>query len=438
MRVARWLVVGLLALFVGVCGTAGYGDEVVTLSFVSYFDIGPEATWPASAGHWMMADEFMRRNPDVKLEFSQVAFGELVPQVMRWAMTGELPDFVALDNPDVLHAAAAGVYYDLTPLVKEWGQWEDFYLGVRYALTYKDKIVAFLPGTNNVALYYRKDILNKLGLTPPTTWNELLDVCAKLAQGLEGTGMYPLGVSAINTEELTWQFEPFLWSNGGSLLKLDAPEAVEALKLWVQLFKEGYVPKDALTWGQGADPFIGGQVAMMINGPWILPLVREAGLDYGIVPIPAPREGAKVALPMGGEVLGISANIQPEKVSAAWRYITFFVEPENMAKFCLRAGYVPTRKAAVPMVVSGDPDLEPFAKQAEFALPRPPMGGDELYTEVSAICRKYIQLALAGELAAEEAFGQAAKEIRALFPTDQAYQDAVTKADQLLAEVLGQ
>jgi len=431
----RRIVVALILC--GLIGLIGFSaaSAKTTLTFVSYFDVSPEATWPAAAAHWMMADKFMKANPDVEIQFLFVTFGELVPQVVRWTMTGELPDIVALDNPDVLHAAAAGVYYDLTPLVQQWGQWDDFYAGVKHALTYQDQIVALLPGTNNVALYYRKDIFRQYGLTPPRTWKELLDVCALLSEKLAGTGMYPLGVAATNTEELTWQFEPFLWSNGGSLLELDKPEAIAALELWVELFQKGYVPQDALTWGQGADPFIGGQVAMMINGPWILPLVREAGLEYGIVPIPAPSEGRKVVVPMGGETLGISSTIQADKVAIAWKYFTFFVEPENMAEFCTRAGYVPTRKSALPLVVAKDPELEPFATQAVSSLPRPPMGGDKLYTEVSAIARKYIQLALAGELTAKDAFAHAASEIRALFPTDQAYQDAVAKARRLLEEV---
>jgi len=417
----------VLCLLLGLIGVI-FAERKV--SIVTYFDVNPDATWPAALGIWKVAEKFMQQRPDIKLEFVFIPFGELVPQVMRWAMIGEGPDVIGLDNPDVLHAAAAGVYMDLTPRVKAWGQWEDFYLGYRVATTYKDKVYAIQFGTNNLALFYNKDIFDKYGLKPPKTWAELLDVCEKLKKYLEGTGMYPIGIAAVNTEELTFQFLPFLWSNNATLLELDTPQAVEALKLWVTLLEKGYAPKDVLTWGQGADPLIGKQVAMMVNGPWIIPLLQQAGLNFGVAPLPAPKEGMPVIVPTGGETFGI--NVACKDPDAAWEFIKFFVEPENMAYFCSISYYVPCRASATKLVIEKQPILKVFAEQAIRALPRPQMGGEEHYTEVSAIARQYVQLALTKELSPEEAFKRAAEEIRNVFPTKQAFEEAKKKARQLL------
>ena len=35
----------------------------------------------------------------------------------------------------------------------------------------------------------------------------------------------------MNDEQATWQWEPFLWSNGGSLTDLGSEKAKEALQL---------------------------------------------------------------------------------------------------------------------------------------------------------------------------------------------------------------
>jgi len=51
-----------------------------------------------------------------------------------------------------------------------------------------------------------------------------------------------LDFSAVNTEEATWQWEPFLWSNGGKLLDLTAAPAKEAFSFGPTLFRKGQFP----------------------------------------------------------------------------------------------------------------------------------------------------------------------------------------------------
>jgi len=410
-----------------------------TITIMSYFDVTAEAEWPAAKALWDAGEKFVAVHPDIEIEWQFVPFGQLVPTIMQQAMVGELPTGIMLDNPDVPYAAGGGVYTELTPLVEDWEPWSDFYTGAQAAGMFEGKIYTVLPWNNNLALYYNKNLFDSLGLTPPETWDQLLQVCAQLAEALEGTGTYPIGFAAVDTEELTFQFEPFLWSNGGSLLELDRPEAVEALQLWVTLLEKGYAPQDVLTWGQGADPLLGNYVAMMVNGPWIRSLLEEEAYPYGIAPLPVPSasEGAAAVVPIGGETLGISATAGAAERDAVWEFIKFFTEPENMAYFSVTAGYVPTRRSATPLAIQMDPGLEVFAKQAEYALPRPPMGGDQYYTEVSAIARHYVQLALTGELTPQDAFSAASAEIRALFPTEKEYQAAANKARELLAKVRG-
>jgi multiple sugar transport system substrate-binding protein len=172
---------------------------------------------------------------------------------------------------------------------------------------------------------------------------------------------------------------------------------------------------------------------MMINGPWVLPDLRGK-LNYGIAPLPVPARGKPLILPMGGEVLGLARTISPSKIKAAWTLVRFFGDAPNMTEFTVRAGRVPTRKSAVPLVVSRDPELSVFATQARRALPRPAMGGNEKYPEVSAITRRFMQQAIGGMLAPEAAFQRASAEVRRLFPTEQEYRAAVTMARRILAE----
>ena len=69
----------------------------------------------------------------------------------------------------------------------------------------------------------------------PTTWDELKAAAAKLTQG----GRYGVAFSAIASYEGTWQFLPFMWSNGGDETDIASPQVAGALQMWVDLVDSG-------------------------------------------------------------------------------------------------------------------------------------------------------------------------------------------------------
>ena len=89
-----------------------------------------------------------------------------------------------------------------------------------------------------------------------------------------------IAFDATGDEQSTWQLEPFFWSNGASLTKVDRPQFQQALQLWVNMVKDGSASKSVLTWGQDPDltqQFLHSKAAMMINGPWIFPELNAGG-----------------------------------------------------------------------------------------------------------------------------------------------------------------
>ena len=52
-------------------------------------------------------------------------------------------------------------------------------------------------------------------------------------------GKYGLAFSAIPSEEGTWQFLPFFWSNGAELSQLDSAKATQALQFVTDLVNSG-------------------------------------------------------------------------------------------------------------------------------------------------------------------------------------------------------
>jgi multiple sugar transport system substrate-binding protein len=77
----------------------------------------------------------------------------------------------------------------------------------------------------------------------------------------------------------------------------------EALQLWKDLVDQGSVSKSAVNWKQADvnDQFIAGKAAMMLNGPWQIPSLQKAKVDFGVAPFPINKPDQTSIAPLGGE-----------------------------------------------------------------------------------------------------------------------------------------
>src|SRR5260221_2077015 len=139
------------------------------------------------------------------------------------------PAISCIDNPDVLRVAKAGALKDISADVAKLPTWQDTYPGPKSAVTDGQKVYGVPIGSNSLAIFYNKKMFADAGISsPPATWADLTEDAAKLTK----SPVYGLDLSATNSEEATWQCEPFLWSNGGNLLHLNAAPAKARLQFW--------------------------------------------------------------------------------------------------------------------------------------------------------------------------------------------------------------
>jgi multiple sugar transport system substrate-binding protein len=358
-----------------------------------------------------MQKEFEAANPDIKLRFTYVPFGELVSRTLQMAAVRKPPAISAIDNPDVLRVAKAGILKDISSDVAKLKLWGDTYPGPKAAVTDGSKVFGVPIGSNSLALYYNKKMLSEAGVaSPPKTWAELTEAATKTTK----SPVYGIAFSAVNTEEATWQWEPFLWSNGGSLTDLDSENAKQALQVWVDWVKKGVASKDVVNWNQGDVPtqFNGGRAATMVIGPWVLGEVKKSGLDFGIVTIPVPKEGEKPVVPLGGEVWCVLKG-DSKVEQAAMKFIEFTQEPERLRKICDTLNYISSVRSIAKQQGEANPILQPFVDQMDTARARSQDGGAK-YPEISLATRTAIQKALTGQASAEEALKEAAAKIKAI------------------------
>jgi multiple sugar transport system substrate-binding protein len=402
----RWLI--LLGSALAGFGLANAPAAETTVEIVHYFNVQGQI----EALNQLQKD-FEAANPDVKIHFTFLPFGELVSRTLQMAAVHKPPAISAIDNPDVLRVAKAGVLKDISADVAKIQLWSDVYPGPRAAVTDGSKVYGVPIGSNSLALYYNKKLLTDGGVSaPPQTWDQLTETASKTTK----SPVYGIAFSAVNDEQATWQWEPFLWSNGGSLSDLTSKNAQVALELWVDWVKKGYASKDVVNWNQGDVPneFISGRAATMVMGPWQLANVKKSGLDFGIVTIPVPKEGSKPVVPLGGEVWCVLKG-DPKVEQAAVKFVQFTQDPDRLRKICDTFNYISSIRSVAKQQGEANPELQPFVDQMATAQARSQEGGAK-YPEISLAARTAIQRALTGQATVEEALKDAAAKIKAILP----------------------
>lgn len=165
--------------------------------------------------------------------------------------------------------------------LKEYGveEYKDkFYDSVWDTMVYKDDVYGLRITSNNLALFYNKEMFANKGLEEPTadwTWDDLRNAAKTLTDA--DNNIYGLDLPIYDKNGgYTWNWLPFLWQNGGEFLNDDrteavfnSPEGVEALEFWKKMVQEDKsVPLQAAP--TGVNRFTSGITAMVLDGPWSL------------------------------------------------------------------------------------------------------------------------------------------------------------------------
>jgi multiple sugar transport system substrate-binding protein len=389
-----------LPLALGGCGGGSgggsNGGDSSTLRVLDYYNNEPGKTV------WQKAIEACGQQAGVTIQREAVPGATLIQKVLQQASSKTLPDVLMLDNPDLQQIAQSGA---LTPL-NDLGLNADGYAdGVVSASTYEDKLYGLQPITNTIGLFYNKDLLAKAGVTPPTTWAELKTAAKKLTAG----GTYGLAFSAPANYEGTWQFLPFMWSNGGDEKNIATPETEQALRLWVDLMNDGSVSKSALNWTQADvnDQFRAGKAAMMVNGPWQFPTLDEdKGLTYEVVKIPAPAAGKPVVAPLGGETWTVPQTGNKDKQAKAAKVVACLNSDDNQLGLAKDTQTIPTKTALLAKFSSTNPNMAGFVEQIPTARARTGELGADWPKAATKIYTAF-QSALTGQATPAKALEQA-------------------------------
>jgi len=348
--------------------------------------------------------EFEKANPDIKVKRTTFAFADLSKSILQGSVGGQVPDVAVVDVVDNQNFASLGMLKDLS---NDGINKSDFFDGPWSSVVYEGKTYGIPLNSNNLALYYNKQMLKDAGVEVPTDWASLKDAAKKTTKG----DVKGIAISAVKSESATFQILPFVWQTGGDL-KDYATSGATALAYLRGLIDDGsmseavsnYTQEDART------QFITGKSAMMINGPWELStLTKDAQFDWDVAPLPKDK---RAATSMGGENVVVMNGAKQS--DAAVKLAKYLTSAEGAKIYCDGSGQLSSRPDLQgKLKLSNDAKLKVFESQLADAHARA-YGKD--YPKISEAIQLSMQEALTGASTPEAAAKKAADTINPLLP----------------------
>jgi multiple sugar transport system substrate-binding protein len=249
--------------------------------------------------------------------------------------------------------------------------------------TYFNKVYAYPIASNAGLLFYRKDLLDKYDLEPPTTFDEMKAACDTIRGGEDNAKLECFAGQYNKYEGLTVNFDEAVHGAGGVIVGDDGkpnvatPEATKGLQTLVDWFKDGYIPKGAITWTEeeGRQAFQNGTLIFHRNWPYVYPLANKtdgsskiAG-KFDVAPLPGITGPGVSSL--GGGNYAIAKNAENKGTAADW--IKFMAAAEQQKARTLITSDPPVVAAVYTddEVVKKYPYFPTLLESIETAKPRP-------------------------------------------------------------------
>ena len=308
--------------------------------------------------------EFNAANPDIDLTVDVVSWNDIYTVVNTRIANGQQPDLL---NIDVFADYQAD---DLLLPAEDWVSEETYakFYPAFLEQSVVDGTVWAVPDLASArAMYYNVDILNEVGVSVPTTWDELMDVSQKIYDFYNGE-VYPWGVD-MTTDEGQACFAYYIWNNGGNFTDaegnwtLNSAENVEAVEFIINMVKSGLTNSDPAneTRYDNQDMLGAGKVAMMIGPNSIPTYVAEGGYDVNLAVASIPTNtGVSISQGVMDRVMCFDNGQSEAEMAAITAVVDAFYDDAPYSDWVIMEGFLPATSAGGEALIAADPDQAPW------------------------------------------------------------------------------
>ncbi|MER7869191.1 extracellular solute-binding protein [Streptomyces cellulosae] len=353
---------GLAAVLSG-CGVGGDSSDV-TLTLVAA-DYGNGAA-DSSKKYWAgLVERYETDHPDVDIDVSVYSWNDVDRKVKEMVDAGSPPDMAQIGA--YADYASQGLLYRAGDLLSIPVQ-ADFLSQLSGAGEVNSVQYGMPFAASTRLLFYNKSLFAEAGLTPPETWDELVECAEALkANGVKFPYALPLGPEEAQAETLQWLLSgDGGYTDIGGTYGIDSTENVETFS-WLrdELVGKGLtgpVAPGKLDRAKAFQAFAAGDVGMLNGHPSLMEMAKKKGVKYGMVPIPGADGETPSTLGVADWMMAFEKNGHRDEIGD---FLDFVYSEENVLGFSREYDLLPvTNSASRAMAASGqDKELKPFLDQ---------------------------------------------------------------------------
>ncbi|WP_067178600.1 sugar ABC transporter substrate-binding protein [Microtetraspora niveoalba] len=426
-----------LALGLAACGSSE--EKPATQASTA----GAAASGPKFAGQtltvWRLGaptEVFEKYMNDLGAKFKEATGAEAKVQWIPWPEAqkkwtaalagGEGPDVTEFGNDQVAAWVQQEALADITDLTKSDPDLQQIPQNLWSYETIDGKIYAAPWGGGTRAVLYRKDWFEKLGISVPTTWDELVAAAKKIVekQGKDVDGFAFNGGSDANMS-----LSPFVWSAGGDFAAFEGGKWVG--KLTDPAFKEGFqfytdlVTKNGVS-GKGrltqnsvdiAQRFAAGKVGMYVTGGWDIAQIKEQSKGkvdeskMAFFSLPAKDGSGPAPAFQGGNDIAIWKDAKNPELAA--EYLKLAAGKEFGVRYAKEGGLLPLYPEALAEL-GADPAQKPFTDTFKVAKGFPASPNWAEANDTKAVLQNAARAVIDGKKSVDQALADANTELETI------------------------
>ena len=361
----------LLILFCVGCNSDS--DKNVKIKFWS---MGAEAEYVSK-----LIPQFEKENPGIKIDVQQIPWTAAQEKLITAYASDNMPDIYQLGNTWIPQFVMLNALEPLSERINNSKEIIDtnYFEGIWNTNIIADNIYGIPWYIDTRILFYRKDVLKKVGYsTPPETWNELYELSKKIKSANLDKDKY-----AIYLPTNEWApFVIFALQNRARILRnndcygnFQSDEFRAAFEYLIKFHKENLAPIGISQVNNVYQAFVDEYFSMYISGPWNIREFKrwmkgELKDKWGTAPLPSPDSKYPGVSLAGGSSLVISKKSANK--DEAWLFIEYLSRTDVQLEFYRLINDLPAvKKAWKNSTLANDKYMNAFYKQFSNVIPTP-------------------------------------------------------------------
>jgi multiple sugar transport system substrate-binding protein len=399
--------IGLMAVSMLALASATTGAFAQDVKEIAFINCGDELT----AGYADYFAEWEAANPGFKVVPEIVGWGQCQDKVTTLAAAGT-PVALAYVGSRTLKQFAENDLIVEIPMTDE--EKAAYYNYVPDTVTFDGTQWGVPVAFSTKALFWNKDLFEAAGLdpeTPPKTWEEKIAFAKQITENTDAAGY---GLVAKTFDNTMHQFLHWVYTNNGQVIDADgnitinSPQVLAALQALKDITPYSEEGPTAYEQNEVRAIWLDGGVAMIEAAPGAIARANEAGLNWGVAPLPLGPDAKGPGTLLITDALAVfkGTGVEEQAISLA----KFLTDGERQWDAEMAQGLTPLRplEPQTSELLAESPNWKPFLDGIEFGGPEPLFND---YIGLQNVMIEMVQSVVTGAAEPQAALEKAASEL---------------------------